>query len=64
MKGNVPYEIFLLLNKNFKPKDLIRIGYSRATVYRYNSKWHEVKRKFEQAKRKLNDLKHEQELKA
>ncbi len=38
------YEIFILF-KFFKPAELVKLGYSKATVYKYNKDWKEAKQK-------------------
>jgi len=36
MRGKLQPEIYMLLRSGWKPKDLIRIGYKKKTVYNYS----------------------------
>ena len=51
MKRETPFIIFYLLSKDFKPKEIIVMGYSPSTVYRYNSKLRQAKKQFDELKK-------------
>jgi hypothetical protein len=51
MKRKTPFIIFYLLSKDFKPKEVIEMGYSPSTVYRYSSRLKECKKEFHELKK-------------
>lgn len=51
MKKKTPFIIFYLLTKDFKPKEIINMGYSSSTVYRYSSRLRECKKEFDDLKK-------------
>jgi hypothetical protein len=47
MKGQIPYELILFFHNGFKPRQLIKMGYKPATVYKYSSQiYPKAKKKF------------------
>jgi hypothetical protein len=51
-------EIWLLLFKNYKPKEIIAVGYARTTVYNYNNKIHDVIRNYHKASSEIKRRKY------
>jgi len=45
-KGKTPFAVILFLHAGFKPKEIIKLGYSKATVYKYSSKYKEALQEF------------------
>jgi hypothetical protein len=35
----IRYEILLMFERKYEPKDIIEFGYPKQTVYRYKKKW-------------------------
>ena len=59
-KGKAQPIIWLLLEKGFKPVEIIELGFKKTTVYSCAAKWPEIKRQYEkilERYRRLNKLK-------
>jgi predicted DNA-binding transcriptional regulator len=50
-------EIYFLLLKGIKPKQLIAIGLKRSTVYLYSSKVPEIQMRLKELQKKLKEVK-------
>jgi hypothetical protein len=57
MKRTLP-ELWLLLYKDYKVADLVKIGYNRFTVYKYHERLPQVLRDFQKAKQKIRESKY------
>jgi hypothetical protein len=49
-------ELWLLLNKGVKPNELVKIGYNKATVYKYNELFHDVWKKYKKNMEQIKKL--------
>lgn len=49
MKGKIKYELILIYNLGYKPKDIIKMGYKPSTAYNYH-------RIFKQAKERMKEV--------
>ena len=45
-KRKTPFEIILFLFVGMKPKEIIKKGYSKATVYKYSRNFPDIQKKF------------------
>jgi len=61
MKGFLQPEIYILLLKGHKPKELIDIGLKRSTVYNYSARLPEIQMRMKILQKKLKDVKNEGE---
>jgi len=55
-KGFAQPEIYVLLLKGYKPRDLINIGLSKSTVYNYSAKVPFIKLKLKELNKKLKAM--------
>ena len=50
MRGTTKFELILFFHAGYKPKELIKMGYSQATVYKYMSHYKKALETFRQKK--------------
>ena len=46
-KKPTPLIVFYLLTKDFKPREIIDMGYKYTTVYRFSQKYNEVRKEYD-----------------
>lgn len=56
-KSFVKPEIYLLLLKGFKPRDLIKVGVKASTVYAYSARLPEIQMRLKDLQKKLKVMK-------
>jgi hypothetical protein len=57
MKGFLQPEIYILLLKGYKPKQLIDIGLKRSTVYNYSVRLPEIQMRLKKLQKQLKEVK-------
>lgn len=55
-KSFVKPEIYVLLLKGYKPKDLIKIGLKKSTVYNYSARLPEIQMRLKELQKKLKEV--------
>jgi hypothetical protein len=55
MKGFLQPEIYILLLKGYKPKQLIDIGLKKTTVYNYSARLPEIQMRLKDLQKKLKE---------